>query len=144
VRCLRPRRDSITTNAQGAAFGGTSSGPASAVSFVVPLKLVSAKNRKIQSRRGTFKNPEVVAFERDFARLVPRDVCKGLGSLERPLRAIVSVFYPSRKSDLDCALLYDCLQTAGVVTNDRHIIEKHEFGHVDKDNPRVEIIVEEL
>ncbi len=67
-----------------------------------------------------------------------------LGSLESPLRAHVSVFYPSRRSDLDCALVYDCLQQFGVIANDRFIVEKHEFLHIDKQNPRVEITVEEI
>jgi hypothetical protein len=36
------------------------------VRMCIPLKLVSAKNRKIQTRSGkVFKNPEVKAFERE-------------------------------------------------------------------------------
>ncbi len=135
--------DSTMTSAQNAEPGEISTGRVS-VAFVVPLQLVSAKNRKIQSRRATFKNPEVVAFERDFAALVPRDACIGLGSLEQPIRTTITVYYRSRRSDLDCALLYDCLQTAGVITNDRYIIEKHESAKVDAKNPRVEICVEEI
>jgi Holliday junction resolvase RusA-like endonuclease len=107
----------------------------------IPLKLVSAKNRKIQTRSGkVFKNPEVVAFERDFGMLVPSEYRNlALGSLTSPLGAKIEVYYPSRRSDLDCALLYDCLQTAGVIANDRYIREKWEIAHIDRANPRIEI-----
>ena len=116
-------------------------------SFIVRGQLVSMKNRKIQSvkhgRAFSFKNPAVAAYERDFRVQVPSE-CRGLllGGLASPLRAIITVFYRSRRSDLDCALVYDCLQTAGVITNDRYIVEKHEFAGVDPQNPRVEITVE--
>ena len=109
------------------------------VSFTVFGQLYSMKNSKIIGR---FKHPKAKAFERDFALQVPPEAKRGLGSPAEPIRAIVTVFYPSRRQDLDCALVYDCLQTAGVVTNDRYIIEKHEFAEVDAANPRVEITVE--
>lgn len=110
------------------------------IRFTVPGKLVSMKNRKIQTRRGfSFKNPEVVAYEKTFPLFVPHEARLGLGSVVEPLSATVTVFYPSRRSDLDCALVYDCLQAAGVVANDRYIVEKHEFARIDKERPRVEI-----
>lgn len=120
---------------------GDSRGIAEAmIRFVVPGKLISMKNRKIQTRRGfTFKNPEVVAYEKTFPLFVPQEARLRLGSVVEPLSATVTVFYPSRRSDLDCALIYDCLQASGVVANDRYIIEKHEFARVDPVNPRVEI-----
>ena len=116
------------------------------ISFTIHGKLVSAKNRKIQTRRGgVFKNPEVVRYEKDFPFQVPPEYRNlRLGSLTQPLRAKIHVFYPSRRSDLDCALVYDCLQTAGVIANDRYITEKHEYGLVDRRNPRVEIELEEM
>lgn len=114
---------------------------ASSICFSVPGKLVSMKNRKIQTRRGfSFKNPEVVQYERAFPLFVPQEYRNlALGSVTEPLSASVTVFYPSRRSDLDCALVYDCLQASGVVANDRYIVEKHEFAKVDKERPRVEI-----
>lgn len=114
------------------------------IRFTILGKLVSAKNRKIQTRSGhVFKNPEVVRYERDFRAQVPSE-CRGLllGSLAEPLSATVKVFYPSRRSDLDCALVYDLLQHTGVVANDRYITEKHEYGDVDPSNPRVEIEIQ--
>jgi Holliday junction resolvase RusA-like endonuclease len=41
--------------------------------------------------------------------------------------------------------VYDSLQTAGVVSNDRWIRVKHVYAtEVDPVNPRVEIMIEEL
>ena len=111
------------------------------VSFTVFGQVYSMKNSKIIGR---FKHPKASAFERDFALQVPPGAKRGLGSLMVPLRTIVTVYYPSRRQDLDCALVYDCLQTAGVVANDRYIIEKYEFAEVDAVNPRVEITVEAI
>ncbi len=64
--------------------------------------------------------------------------------LKGSLRSNVTVFYPSQRQDLDCALVYDLLQKHGIIENDRQIIEKHEYRQTDKDNPRVEIQVEEI
>lgn len=69
---------------------------------------------------------------------------KELGSKRRPLRSIVTVYYPSLRQDLDPALVYDLLQKAHVVLNDRYIRCKYEYGLVDSKNPRVEIRIEEI
>lgn len=114
---------------------------ASTVRFSVPGKLISMKNRKIQTRHGfSFKNPEVVQYERNFPHFVPLEYRNlRLGSLTEPLAASIKVFYPSRRSDLDVALVLDCLQSAGVIANDRYIVEQHLFSAVDRVHPRVEI-----
>jgi Holliday junction resolvase RusA-like endonuclease len=54
------------------------------------------------------------------------------------------MFYPSWRQDVDLAIVYDMLQKTGVVSNDRWIRERHEFGLVDVDKPRVEIDIEEI
>ena len=113
--------------------------------------LPSMKNRREMAknhRTGKLfprKNDEALKYVADFCLQVPPE-CRNLalGSPRTPLRAIVSVFYRSARSDLDTALVYDCLQLAGVIANDVHIHEHHEYKHVDADNPRVEITLEEL
>lgn len=52
-----------------------------------------------------------------------------------------TIYYASRRPDLDESLLMDILQKAGVYTNDRLIKEKHIFWGLDKTNPRVEFTV---
>lgn len=106
----------------------------------------SMKNSKIPRRNapGMLKHPKARQFERDFMLQVRPEHRKELGSRKRPLRATVSIFYPSLRQDLDGELVFDLLQKAHVVLNDRYIREKHIYGGVDKKNPRVEISVEEL
>ena len=105
----------------------------------------------------------VRAFRSDFLAQAP----KAKEPLTGSLRTNVSVWYSSRRQDLDCAaeqirrekireackdnacndidaLVYDLMQEAGLIENDRQIIEKHEYGHMDAANPRVEILIEKI
>lgn len=63
---------------------------------------------------------------------------------EKPVACEFTVYYQSRRSDLDTSLIRDILQKAGVYLNDRQIDECHEWKHIDKTNPRVEILVYEI
>ena len=140
------KRASTTRHARSAAPGTTPRGLAS-VAFVVQGVCYSMKNSKIPRRygRGMVKHPKAVAFERDFLAQVPPSAKLGLGSKTRPLRVNIGVYYPSWRQDVDVALVYDCLQAAGVVSNDRWIREQHVYGaQIDNKNPRVEITVEEI
>lgn len=49
------------------------------------------------------------------------------------------VYYASQRNDLDCSLIYDCLQEGGIVKNDRQFKEQHCYRFTDKERPRVEI-----
>lgn len=126
----------------------TSQETARSVSLTILGHLPSMKNsRRILRQKGSgrpfsAKSEESVRYVGDFCLQVPPEAANG--ALTGPLRTHVSVWYRSERSDLDCALVYDCLQASGVIRNDRQIIEKHEYRHVDKKNPRVEITIEEL
>lgn len=61
-----------------------------------------------------------------------------------PIRMTATIWYQSARSDLDPSLLMDVLQAANVYTNDRNIVEQHLFKAIDKQNPRVHVIIEEL
>jgi Holliday junction resolvase RusA-like endonuclease len=113
---------------------------ARAVSLTILGQCYSMKNSKIRH----VKHPKAQAFERDFALQVPPEAKLGLGSRDRLLRAVITVCYPSWRQDVDLAIVYDMLQKTGVVSNDRWIRERHEFGLVDAENPRVEIDIEEI
>lgn len=56
------------------------------------------------------------------------------------LRAVV--YYPSRRHDLDIALLCDILQEAKVFGNDRQIVYEELLKRLDTKNPRVEMTIE--
>jgi Holliday junction resolvase RusA-like endonuclease len=96
-------------------------------------------------QRFSRKSDKAQSFVGSFLAQVPPEF-KGLmlGSEKTPLRANVSVWYASYKPDVDVELVFDCLQLAKVVSNDRWIREKHIYGHIDKANPRIEIRIEEI
>jgi len=125
------------------------------VKFTILGQLWSMKNRRFPIRKRSLKTgkirtimiPDAMArkFELDFITQVPAEYRNlKMGGLDTPLKATITVYYPSRRQDLDCALVYDLLQKSGVVANDRYIIEHHEFAEVDAKNPRVEVTIEEL
>ena len=104
-----------------------------------------AKNRKTGSQFSR-KSDKALSYVESFVAQVPPEF-KGLawGSERALLRATCSVWYASWKPDVDVELVWDCLQLAGVVSNDRWIREKFIYGaHIDKENPRVEIRLEEI
>ena len=111
------------------------------IRFTILGQLYSMKNSRIytgEGRKGGFvKHPKAQQFCQDFAKQ-----CGPWAPVE-PLWGDVCcqvvVHYPSRRQDLDCALVYDCLQANGFIANDRQVKVKLEFWAVDPDNPRVEI-----
>src|SRR5262245_41479973 len=103
------------------------------IRFTVLGQLWSLKNGKVLSTRGgrprIIKIWKTLRFEETFARQVPVEYRnKQLGSLEKPLRVSVNVFYPSWRQDLDVEVIYDMLQKSGVIKNDRYIRVKHVDG----------------
>ena len=69
--------------------------------------------------------------------------CRPPHLLEGPVSFRGSIYYPSNRSDLDPSLLFDALE--GVVyKNDRQIRHIDLTFRIDKENPRAEIVVEEL
>lgn len=71
--------------------------------------------------------------------------------LELPVVATITIWYASRRPDLDESLILDLLQvdekkyrdTKGVILNDRQVREKHVYWRLDPANPRCEIKLEE-
>lgn len=63
--------------------------------------------------------------------------------ITQDVKITMTIYYASRRPDLDESLILDLLQ--GVVyVNDRQVKEKHIYWGLDKENPRTEIIVETL
>ncbi len=60
---------------------------------------------------------------------------------EKDVAVKITIYYASRRPDLDESLILDCMQGL-VYKNDRQVKEKHIiWGGVDKDNPRAVISV---
>lgn len=61
-------------------------------------------------------------------------------TITEPFEIWIDVYFQSNRSDLDNAakVILDCLQTCGVIINDRlcHKLTMHKF--IDKLNPRIE------
>jgi Holliday junction resolvase RusA-like endonuclease len=53
----------------------------------------------------------------------------------------VVIYYPTKKNDVDPSLLFDVLQKAGVIGNDRQIREYFARKEWDKENPRTEFTI---
>lgn len=106
----------------------------------------SMKNSKIPRRGfpGMIKHPKARRFEHDFMLQIRPEHQRELGSKKRPLRATVTIWYPSRRQDLDAELIFDLLQKAHVVMNDRYIRQKFLTAEVDPKNPRCEILIQEI
>ncbi len=132
-------------------FGTTSPANASSVSLTIYGTVPSFKNRRriLKNRRSgkpfSAKSDDAVKWMEDFVLQCPME-CRNLrlGSLTTPLRAIITVFHPDMRSDLDCSGIYDGLQAAGVIANDRFIREQHHWAEIDKKSPRAEIVIEAI
>jgi len=55
----------------------------------------------------------------------------------------ITIYYASRRPDLDESLILDLLQGL-VYKNDRQVKERHTYWGLDPENPRTEIIIEQL
>ena len=77
----------------------------------------------------------VAAVKRTYPPLVPL--------LEGDLRMTADVYYASRRPDLDVSLILDALEGIAY-RNDRQVREMHLYHHLDRENPRAEITLEEM
>ena len=149
------------------------SSEARVITFTILGQCVSMKNSKQLFMRGgkpaTARSKEAQAYERDTIRQIPASAKQ---ELEGPVRITVHLFYTSERPDLDASLLLDCLATRytkingplismgggeycygerkrvrlskGVYENDRQCREIHLYHHIDRANPRAEIVVEPM
>ena len=63
--------------------------------------------------------------------------------IEGDVRLTVTIYYATRRPDLDESLIMDLLEGVAY-KNDRQIKEKHIYHGLDKENPRAEILVESI
>jgi len=111
--------------------------------FTILGECVSMKNRrrivKVRGKTRSVKSDKALAFW-EVAKLQLRPARP---LVEGPVRMWIRIFYVNPLSDLDESIVLDVLQ--GVVyVNDRQVFEVHKYKRFSKDNPRVEIELEEL
>jgi len=113
------------------------------ISFTILGQCASKSN----SRRLVYKNnkPMFIKSKRamEFKRMFMAQVPKAEPIMEDVVLTC-TIYYSSRRPDLDESLVMDCLEGAGIIGNDRQIKEKHIYWGLDKKNPRVDITVERI
>lgn len=96
--------------------------------------------RLVKSKTGRplfIKSQKALDYVKSFERQ-----CQKIDPLfEKDVAVKITIYYASRRPDLDESLILDCMQDL-VYKNDRQVKEKHIiWGGVDKDDPRAEISV---
>lgn len=86
----------------------------------------------------TVPNAKAKAFDKAFQKQIQPNAQQ---QLVTAVRADIEIFYPSNLSDLDEALVLDCMQRYHVIENDRQIVAKYVEKRIDPENPRVEVKV---
>jgi Holliday junction resolvase RusA-like endonuclease len=95
------------------------------------------RTRKMMSRKSEKAEIQTETAQIQLAFLRARPLLKGR------LKATATVYYRTERPDLDIEILFDTMQ-GYVYQNDRQVREKHLTHAIDRDNPRIEIVVEEL
>src|SRR3990167_9516512 len=107
------------------------------VKLTILGQVCSMKNRRmiLRNRRTgkpfSAKSSDAERYAQDFLAQVPGWAKLALGSLTEPLQAEVTAYYVDMRSDLDVEIVFDCLQAAGVIANDRYIRRKVEEALID-------------
>ena len=120
--------------------------PMQALSFKV-FKIFGEPASKANSRRivryGGMSRMIKSAKALSYVDMFKRQVDGSSGELlEGDVSVTMTIWYASRRPDLDESLILDLLQGHAYL-NDRQVKEKHIYwGGVDKENPRTEILVE--
>lgn len=90
----------------------------------------------------------IISIKSDAARAYEQSAVMQLKSIfgrRQPLKGELAIeatiYYPTQRQDLDASLVFDVLQKAGVIGNDRQLREHHLFHSIDKENPRVELSI---
>tara|TARA_R100001480_G_scaffold81204_1_gene90286 strand:- start:656 stop:1033 length:378 start_codon:yes stop_codon:yes gene_type:complete len=88
------------------------------------------------------KRPAVIKSKKAREYVKAFDVqCHALPNLlDGDLAVHITIYYASRRPDLDESVVLDCLQ-GKIYGNDRQVKEKHIFHALDRDQPRCDIYV---
>ena len=113
------------------------------VSFTVYGEPASKANSRrlvtIKGRPAFIKSAKARRYVIDFQKQCP----KLSQLLEGDLSISCHIWYASRRPDLDASLIFDSMEGM-IYKNDRALKEMHLFWHLDRKNPRSEIIVKQI
>ncbi len=105
----------------------------------VPSKANSYKIITIGGHSSLSKTQNLKKYEKDFfLQCQHRNI-----NITTFFTIDIDVYYQNNRKDLDGSfkILLDCLQQCKVIKNDRECVEIHARKLIDKNNPRVDIII---
>lgn len=111
----------------------------SIVSFTIHGEPASKANSRRWTGKYFIKSEKALSYAKEFTKQCPQ-----LDTLmEGDLKVSITIYYASRRPDLDPSLIFDLMQDR-IYVNDRQIKEQHLYWGLDKECPRAEITVEKL
>ena len=112
-------------------------------SRIISLTILGEPASKANSRRWTgklfIKSKKALDYSKEFKRQCP--IIDPM--MDGDLRVTMKIYYASRRPDLDESLILDLMQGC-IYVNDRAVKERHIYWGLDKENPRAEIVVEQI
>lgn len=103
-------------------------------------KANSRRSVRINGRSMFIKSQKALDYSKTFKEHV-KDLNFPL--FEEDVSVWITIYYASRRPDLDESLILDLLQGVAYV-NDRQVKEKHIYWGLDKENPRAVIEVKKM
>lgn len=111
------------------------------------LRILGEPASKANSRRLVMRGRKPMMIKSEKALSYASDFLSQVRQLdelmEGDLVIHITIYYASRRPDLDESLILDLLQ-GKIYLNDRQIKEKHIYHRLDKENPRSEIRIATL
>lgn len=113
--------------------------------------LMSKSNSRIMTsfrgRPRLIKKPKALKYEADAIVQIQSRLGRSR-TLEdmftEPVVLDATIYYSSKRPDLDVSLLMDVLEKSGVYKNDRQVYQINARKRFDKENPRVIVKISEL
>ena len=95
---------------------------------------------KANSRRLVYvgRKPRVIKSKKalEYSQIFEEQVKPPNVPIDGDVRLDITIWYKTRRPDLDPSLIMDLLQKVGVIHNDRQIKEIHAIHRIDRENPR--------
>ena len=93
-----------------------------------------------------YKSKELTEYEKRFTWLLALAKGKPSEPIKEKFSIEIHVYFQSNRSDLDNAakIILDCLQTSGVIENDRLCHRLLMYKFVDKENPRIDFEIKPI
>lgn len=125
--------------------GSASPGELQALSLKIFGEPASKANSRKIARIGNIsrliKSKKALSYSEAFKSQCPP--VNPLTLMTGDVRVTMKIYYASRRPDLDESLILDLLQGVAYV-NDRQVKEKHIYWGLDKENPRTEMLIEQI